>query len=188
MVNYEFIDFNRGFENWKLVRLATLQDGSCLFHAIVSAYSINYLKCSLQGNPITHEQIVLKLRKELAVKLPLHYNNLNNGATNEFSKSVPEFTLDNMQKTLDSKEYIGYGYIEYIGNLLNKDIYILEDIGADLYKFDNPKLIIKGNRPSIVLYYISEHYETVGILNENGSIDTHFSPNHSFIKFLRSGI
>ncbi len=96
-----------------------------------------------------------------------------------------------MQKELNSHSYIGYGYIEFIGNALGKDIYVLEAIRRDIYRQtdEDLELIIKGNRNAVVLYYMDNgHYELVGLRNPDGTFDTHFSPEHSFIRFLYSRV
>ncbi|MEO6066604.1 MAG: hypothetical protein ABIQ41_01330, partial [Gemmatimonadales bacterium] len=146
------------------------------------------------GKPTTRKQIVKMLRKELAAKLgakisddpdaPTHYDILNNGATKEFAQEVPEFSLRNMQNVLASDEWIGFGYLEFICNALNKDIYILEMARRDIYASYDLHLTIKGNRRSIVLYYIEGHYELVGLLLSDGSFGTHFDPDNKFIRFL----
>ncbi|MEM3062293.1 MAG: hypothetical protein QW303_01920 [Nitrososphaerota archaeon] len=187
------IKWNNGFERWDLVRFKTPADGNCLFHSICNSFYIPYRTGVLEGKNINRTELVRTLRSELARKLamklsdekdaPTYYSILNKGNTSLFSKEVPEFTLEHMQRELDSSNAIGYGYIEFIGNVLNKDIYILDGVRKDIYISDELPLTIKGNRNSIVLYYTNGHYELVGIRNSEG-FDTYFDPNHSFIKFL----
>jgi hypothetical protein len=88
-----------------------------------------------------------------------------------------------MQQLLASNQHIGYGYMEYISDQVNKDIYILDGQRQDVY-YNNELNLIKG-RKSIVLYYANQHYETVGLRNVRGAVETHFSPDHPFIQFLR---
>jgi len=191
---YAEINWNNGFEQWPLVRFSTPMDGSCLFHAISNSFFSPYHTEMLQGKHVSRNKMVEALRHELAQKLalkisdepdaPTHYDTLNGGNTSAFAEAVPEFRLEYMQSQLDSHTPIGYGYMEFIGNALNKDIYILEAVRRDIYNTDELRLTIKGDRNSIVLYYMNGHYELVGIQNSNGSFDTHFSPNHSLIRFL----
>lgn len=191
---YAEIHWNNGFEQWSLVRFSTPMDGSCLFHAISNSFFSPYHSEILHGKHVSRNKMVAALRKELSQKLaskistdpdaPSYYDILNGGNTSAFAEAVPEFNLDYMQKQLDSNTPIGYGYMEFIGNALNKDIYILEALRHDIYVTDELPLTIKGNRNSIVLYYMNGHYELLGIKNQNGSFDTHFTPNHSFIRFL----
>lgn len=187
-INWNFLS------SWKLVRIGTPMDGSCLFHAIINAYFEPYRSEILHGTPISRFDIIKRLRTELSIALsspidpnhphPTYYESLNFGNTKEFSQAVPEFSLSYMQNELNSNSPIGYGYMEFIGNILNKDIYILDSKRQDIYITDELPLTIKGTRKSIVIYYMSGHYELVGIENNDGSYSTHFSPNHSLIKTL----
>ncbi len=187
------------YSQWDLVRIETPLDGSCLFHAIANSFSPSYRVQKIDDVGMSRDQIIAKLRKELSETLaqPIskdkettHYELLNGGNTANFAEGVPEYALSYMQRQLDSTQPIGYGYMEFIGNVLNKDIYILEAIRHDVYVTDELPYTIQGNRCSIVLYYMNGHYELVGIRRQNehnGSeiaFDTHFAPNHSFIRFL----
>lgn len=203
---YQKINWKQGFENWNLVKIDTIGDGSCLFHAIANGFFVPYYTEVINECKISRKEIIKQMRKEFSEKLstPIssvpnvktHYEIINSGKTSEFpvSPDLPEYdySLANMKKQLDSNNNIGYGYIEYISNMLDKNIYILNESDNDLYPFGKDDLlnIYKKNRSSLVLYYTSSnnndnygHYELVGIMN-NGIIDTYFSPDHSFIKFL----
>jgi hypothetical protein len=191
---YAEIIWNDGFQNWPIVRFSTPMDGNCLFHAISNSFFTPYHDEILNGNHITRGKMISLLRKQLAEKLaepisnipdsPRYYDTLNGGNTSAFSQAVPEFELKYMQSQLDSNTPIGYGYMEFIGNSLNKDIYILEALRRDIYITDELPLTITGDRKSIVLYYLNGHYELVGIRNTDGTFTTHFSSEHSFIRFL----
>ncbi len=130
-------------EKRTLVRISTPADGSCLFHAIINACFEPYRSQKIGEETISSRELVLKLRKELAELLPekrnekeTWYSSLNNGNNEIFSQSVPEFSLANMQHELDSHQHIGYGYLELIGEVLNKDIYILNHRSKKLYISD----------------------------------------------------
>lgn len=182
------LSWKNGFERWNLVRIATPGDGHCLFHAIVNAFFPRY--CN--SKPEEKVKIVIAFRKELSEQLAIHYDRINKGITADFGKDVPEFSLSHMQKELNSNNSIGYGYIEFIGNTIEKDIYVLDGQNQDiygLYKSDHSLSPTNGNRDSIVLCYINEnHFELVGIKGKNGMIDTHFACSHSFIRFLHNRI
>lgn len=195
---YAEINWDNGFECWALVRFSTPMDGSCLFHAIANSFFPPYHEEILHNKHIKRATIISTLRKELSQNLalkisnepnaPTHYDILNGGNTAAFSEAVPEFKLSFMQGQLNSFTPIGYGYMEFIGNALNKDIYILEALRHDIYVTDELPFTIKGNRNSIILYYMNGHYELVGLQTEDGSFDTHFSYNHTLIKFLRNRV
>lgn len=192
---YMDIEWENGFENFPLVRFSTPADNNCLFHAILNAFFPPYHSEIINGKTATRTDMVLKLRKELSEKLSSnmkgnsYYSYLNGGNTAAFADAgIPEFSLSYMKHQLENPIPIGYGYMEFLGLIFDKDIYILEGIRHDIYITDELPLTIKGNRNSIVLYYHNGHYELVGLKKSDGSFSTHFSPNHSFIKFLNKRV
>lgn len=192
------IKWKNQFEKWNLVRFSTPKDGSCLFHAISNGFFSPYHKQKLNGEPMTRNKMVaafrLELSKKLAIKIsnasdsPTYYDILNNGNTSSFAEIVPEFKLSYMQQQLASNCFIGYGYMEFIGNAINKDIYILDGSRNDIYVTDELKLTIRGDRRSLILYYANSHYELVGIQNSDGTFDTDLPSKHDLIKFLYSRV
>lgn len=190
--------WGNGYEHWNLVRFATPMDGSCLFHAIANSFFEPYHSQKINGKEVPRIKLIQTFRKELSQKLSdkdpnsptgkTFYEELCNGSTSTFAKEVPEFSIKIMQANLDSKVYIGYGYMEFIGNAIGKDIYILDATRFDIYVTDELRFMIKGNRPSIVLFYTNNHYELVGVKNNDGKIDTYFNSTHSFIMFLKSRV
>ena len=176
------------------VRINTPGDGSCLFHALMNAYSLNYRKAT----DSERKKQTAELRKRLADTLTEKYNDkltyydyMNNGAMKEFSKADSSYSLNDMYKALNSKEFIGYGFLHLISLIMNKDIYILNGEKMDIYATDELPLVVTGDRDSIVLYYENSHYETIGLafsVSGNRSVDTHFSADHPFIVGLRNRI
>lgn len=185
---YEPIKFERknGFEAFKLKRFHVPPDGHCLFHSLLFAFYVPYKEESLHGKSLSKLQIVINLRHELADRLDTVYESLSGGNICKFAEAVPEFKMDVMINELRSNHYIGYGYIEYISNLINKDIYIINGNTCDIYISDELPYLIKG-RTSIVLYYKDVHYEPIGLWQE-GKYYCHFKACHPFIKFLRAKI
>ena len=196
---YADIKWGNGFEKWPLVRFETRGDGSCLFHAIANSFFKPYHTEILYDKKVSRNKMISSFRKELSERLsdkisddptsPTHYEVVNRGYTAQWASEakVEEYTLSYMQNQLNSSSYIGYGYIEFIGNALNKDIYILEALRRDIYRQSDEdlELTIKGNRNSIILYYMDNgHYELVGVKNDDGTFGTHFSPDHTLIQFL----
>jgi len=192
----ERIEWKNGYEKWKIVKINTIGDGNCLFHAIVNSFFEPYRQEKIEDTNITKKEIVKLLRKELSQKLSqkiegkniTYYEKINGGNTYKFSETISDFKQENMKKILDSNNQIGYGYIEYIGDVLNKDIYILEGKRQDIYKTDEYIYSIKNDREAIVLYYNNGHYELIGLINDNNDIETYFNYNHSFIKFLNEKV
>lgn len=179
------------YNEFNIVRFDTIGDGSCLFHAIINGFFKPYHTEEINGVKMTKGEIIRTLRKELANALPMYYDKLNNGTTAQFANYIPEYKLEYMQKELDSFIPLGYGYLEFIGNILNKDIYILDSKTQYPYITDELSLSITGQRESIIIYYNNNgsnvgHYELVGIRNSDDTIDTHFHHLHPFVKFLHS--
>lgn len=194
---YADIKWGHGFEQWPLVRFSTQADGSCLFHAIVNSFWPEYWEEKINDKSVSRSLIIETLRRELSEKLaarvsdaadsPTYYETLNRGYTATMAREVKEYSLEHMQRELNSHAYIGYGYIEFIGRVLRKDIYILEAVRRDVYQQveDELELTLTGDRDSIVLYYTDNgHYELVGVANPDGTFSTYFGPDHSLIRFL----
>jgi hypothetical protein len=191
---YTPFQWGKGFENWDTVRIATLGDGSCLFHGVINGFWTPYHTGILYGQPVSRKAIVKSLRNEMAAKLaqpvnpldpnsPILYNILANGRMAEFAKEVPELTIENMQKILASDEPIGFGYLEYLSNIVDKDIVVLEYAKQDVYVTGDDTLF--RNRNTVVILSLGDHYELVGLLNQDRTVTTYFEPSHPFILFLR---
>lgn len=201
---YEDLNWSGEFTFPGMVRIRTIADGSCYFHAIANAYYPPYQTGILNDKAISKTQIVRSLRSDLALRLaqpvdplnpisPLNYDLLGRGQLKTFAlgmlnngiydRNIPIYTLENMQRELRSGEAIDNVYHEFISNQLNKDIYILDGENQDVqFTGDDYDLLYKG-RPSIVLYYFPEHYELVGIKEEK-SIQTYFDPDSEFIQAI----
>ena len=181
-------------KDWKVVRFQTTADGSCLFHAIANALYKAYHTEKLGNSNISRKDFVHQLRKHLSEQLakPIsgdksHYSYLAGGKLEEFAKEIPEFEINHMISQLNSKSPIGYGYIEFISDIIGRDLYILDFSRKDIYVTDELRYSITGERNAIVLLYHSGpvgHYELVGIRKPDGSFDTHFKPTHTLIQKL----
>ena len=115
-----------------------------------------------------------------------YYDTLSRGQLREFSTFYPSYILKNLQVELLSDRPVDSVYHEYVSNLLNKDIYILDHEKKDVYILPDPEIYYKG-RNSIVLLWSNNHYDLVG-LNTDKGIKTYFSPNSDFIRYIRSRI
>lgn len=193
---YENLDWDEPFGYPDLVRIRTEPDGSCFFNAIAKSYFKPYITGKIDGKPFNRKDFIKKLRKDLSIKLgtrtdpsnprsPTHYEVLSRGQLQEFSKSVPVYTLENMQKELDSNRSVDNVYNEFISDQLDKDIYILDMVKRDVYITGYDDEILYKNRPSIVLLYLPGHYELVGLDND-GVVKTLFNPDHDLIRTIRA--
>ena len=186
-----------------LVRIRTITDGSCFFHAVSKAFFEPYITGTLNGLSLDRKEFVKKLRTDLSKKLgqkinpenpnsPRYYDILSRGELEEMSKDVPAFRLENLQNLLDSNRPVDNVFNEFVSNQLDKDIYILDGNKKDVYITGRDEDILYKDRPSIVILYIPGHYELIGVKDDNdnddGVITTLFSPDHSLIKAIKNRI
>ncbi|HLX54829.1 MAG TPA: hypothetical protein VKR58_12850, partial [Aquella sp.] len=138
------------------------------------------------------KEVASTMRKELSLLLGsknqqgiLWYDTLSRGKLSEYSKGMPAFTLVNLQKLLNSNEYVDNRFNEFVSNVFNKDIYIINYSTQDLYITGKDDDILYKNRDSIVLiWYRENHYDLLGII-ENNKLRTLFDTNHPFITLLK---
>ncbi len=164
-----------------LVKIDTIGDGSCFFHAIISAFFKPYIE-----NTIDRIKFIKQFRKDLSETLYSQYRKLGNGSFLELSRSVDEYSLQSLKEMLDSNLPVDNRFHQFISDVINKDIYILYSITNNVYKSaDDLKLLYK-NRDSIVILYTPGHYELIGRLNNiTKEITTVFNYNDSFIKNIQ---
>jgi hypothetical protein len=185
---YHRLDFDKnGFENFNLVGLRTLGDGSCYFHGVLNAYFIPYREaCIHMRGQMAHalrRELANKLRENSNIEGKSNYDVLAKGELSVLGKECEEFSLETLENKLNSNEWVGNEYHELISEHLNKDIYILDFKNRDIYMTgDDSSLIYKG-RESIILLYLHNHYETVALISTDTI--THFLPNHPLIEFLK---
>lgn len=186
-------------QDWNCYSVNTIGDGSCLFHAIYNGVAEEYR--SNNQNSRYLKNMIVKLRRELSVKLtPDIYNNLLGGnlarLSQEFQSDVDDFSREGMAAALDSHRFIGHGFIEYIGDMLGLDIYILNADTQDVYLDHESRFCIKG-RPSVVLlvyppHSVSRfstdetggHYELIA-REVDGVAYSRWLPDHPLIVMLR---
>lgn len=190
--------------NWKdwplfpnMVRIRTIPDGSCFFHAIVNAYFLPYRTGLLDGKATSKREIVGGFRRDLAKMLgmpidskdsegPTHYDTLSHGKLEEFSKGHPEYTLKHMQKQLESNSPVDNVYVEFISNQLDLDIYLIDLNKQEVYITGDDDDLYFKNRNSVVIGYLPGHYELIGLYNNTTKeISTYFKPSHPFIVYIR---
>ena len=187
------------FNYRNMVRIHAIMDGSCFFHALVGAFFKPYREGHINGTPINKKEFVKKFRMDLAKKLgskvdPLapdskkYYDVISRGELEEYSKEVPHYSLESMQKELMSSHPVDTVYLEFISDILDKDIYLLYLPDKDVYMIpDQFDLLYKG-RDSIVLLGMPGHYDLVGLQASDGTIKTFFTPDNQFIRSIRERI
>lgn len=148
-------------------------DGSCFFHSVC--------KCVYKDYDKHPTEFVRRLREELADGLPARYSQIYGGKLAQFADNFfEEYTCENMQRVLrDGREWIGYGYLEYICDSLNIDLFIVDGKTGALYPTDELVYCVKG-RETVVLLYTSGHYQP--ILHKECGL---FEADHDIPCFLR---
>jgi hypothetical protein len=191
------------FGQFNLVAIETLGHGSCFFHAIANAYFIPYRTQILNGRPINRRKFIEEFRIDLAKRLsqpvdesnpdsPIYYDVLSRGNLRQFDDEVSaktkKYTLKGMQEHLVKNRYVDNVYLEFVSEVLNKDIYLLDYDTKNVYIFGDDSDILYKGRDSIVLLikHQIQHYELVGLQNRNQSITTLFAPDHSFITAIKN--
>jgi len=160
----------------------TIGDGSCLLHSII------YSSCKKYRNMSESEKIeyVKNLRKHLSVLFNegKNYSYLSRGEISEISNFLPAMKKENMKLYMNSNKWLNIFFLEYISNLLNLDIFIINQNRQELYQTGDKEIYIKG-RDSVVINYIDNlHFESAG-LESNGKIITLFHRDSPVIKKLK---
>src|SRR5947209_4094056 len=119
---YELLNWDN-FSYPNMVRIKTIGDGSCFFHAIAKSYFIPYKLGILDGEPLDKLDFVRKLRRDLAMELakPInakgqrHYDIISRGKLPESAKKEDGefYTLSYMQEELGSNRPIDNRYNEF---------------------------------------------------------------------------
>lgn len=198
---YQALDWNpsnASFHYEGLVRIGTIGDGSCYFHAIAKSFFTPYKLCKLNGTVLNRSEFIRKLRKDLANKLSepvdptnqqglIYYDLLSRGKLLELSAELPQLSIKNMKKLLDSSLSVDNRFNEFVSNILNKDIYLLDFLKKDVYVTGDDADILYKGRDSIILLTMPGHYELIGLTTDQG-IQTLFPPNHPIIRKIRDRI
>lgn len=194
---FEKLQWDGWLKGFNLIRTRVPMDGSCMFHAIAKAYFKPYIVGkNSEGGVFDRMEFIKNLRKDLSKKLALkvnpedpksktYYQSLANGELENIAKSLPQYSLENMQKELDSNTPISNYFNEFISDQLNIDIYILDAKKKDVYMMASDLKLLYKNRQSVVILYMPGHYELIGLMQDQSYIETYFPPSHPFILKIR---
>lgn len=161
-----------------LHRIGTIGDGSCFFHSLLRAFNIEYIK----GKTRKRQKLIAELRASLAVILPSKYAALAAGELKELGTQLREYSLPAIKKHLKTpSESTNEILIEYVSDMLDKDIYIVNYTTGDVYPTAAGSWH-KGRNSVVILYLeTASHYELVG--TPEGYL---FKPTHPLIQLLHS--
>jgi len=194
---YEKLGWEGAFKDFNLIRIRTEMDGSCFFHSLAKAYFKPYIVGKIGDKVFNRKEFVHNLRKDLSKTLGLkiepensnsktYYQTLANGELEKISKELTEYSLENMQKELESfSTPISNIYNEFISNQLELDIYILDLVKKDVYMTGTEDHLLYKNRKSVVVLYMPGHYELIGLIHKNKNVETLFSPDSALILQIR---
>ena len=170
-----------------LIRIPVLADGSCFFHTLCRSYHAAYLDMTNEDRG----RFVRDLRHDLAIHLGQHrsddktwYQSLSRGALSSFAEVVPEYSLEAMQNELRYGGAVDNVYNEYVSDILDKDLHLVDALIGDVYVTGDDDDILYKNRPSIVILVWPGHYELLGVHEPTRRAVTLFEPTHPFIELL----
>jgi hypothetical protein len=173
---------------YKLHSIPTIGDGSCFLHAVIGAISPCY-KFSSHGEKI---RLVRQMRKELSLLIDeknrdgkTYYEILSRGQLKNLSEHLDEVKLENMKKFLDSNSWFSHLYVEFISEVFEIDIYIVDYNTKRLYNLGDDELFYK-DRNSIIIGYDGCHFETLSVLCSKGKKRTYFSGRSPVILKLKN--
>lgn len=179
-----------------MIKIPSRGDGSCFFHSVLNAVFVEYREITSLPTQEERErkirELVFEFRSGLAERLEQKdkdgktvYSRLSRGSLEEFSKTNPKYTLENLLNELRSTSDVDYVYFELVSDSVNIDIYVIDENSKKPYKIGDNELLIK-NRPSIVLLFSGNHYDLVGVRTSSGEFQTIFDPKHPFIQKLKT--
>jgi precorrin-6B methylase 2 len=177
-----------------VVRIAVIGDGSCFFHGYLDAYYPPYQNTKTIDGRI---KIVTEVRENLA-KILTNKDREDKTKTNYESSEV--YDLRNVKKFKNEhNQYVDYSLEGFKEMLKNTSIFVGDEVYSYVAKNMGPNVIImRGtnkdvyyhtrthikDRNYVVLIGTINHYELLGIDNEDGKIQTFFDSDDPFIVSL----
>jgi len=172
-------------------RINTLGDGSCFLHAVLRSIWTPYKELDISEKYKT----VTELRHELADIIDtkkdtdglVYYQKLSRGKLEEISKCIDHTKLEEMKRFLRSNEYFTHLYLEFISEVFNIDIYIIDYKTMKLYNNGDDELLYK-DRDSIILGYNEheQHFESLEVEVRPGKFKTFFEYDSNIIKEIKT--
>lgn len=197
---YEKIKFNTGDSNYELVRIDTIGDGSCFYHAVLYCISPEYRNSQHD----VRVKMVKNLRRSLAIRLfQLDRNNMDfdgsylyyyetdsnmanfeqafyniavvaNGESSQFAsanEATPTFSPQSLYYSISNPEvYADDSHRIPIANLFEIDIVIMSSL-RDGFKMTTNNFVGQRYRPIIILNEVDRtHFEAVGLRDKKTGI------------------
>lgn len=186
------------FLDQHLIKIRTSgHENSCYFHSILSGCSQYYKTC----NESQRNAYARRFRDRLADELLREdedgktvYSKLGRGYYEEYSKCVSnlpgelDYSLEGMLKLLRGKNMIDHSVQELVSNIIDIDIYLLNEDTRECYPIaEGDENILYKNRESIIIGYsqMRNHYSIFGLLSKDGKPITVFDCEHFLIQNIR---
>jgi hypothetical protein len=171
------------YNEYPVMRLGTIGDGSCLLHALLQGYNPNY-----QTTPNKRTPYARRLRTALAEFITLQdpesagtsfYESAGGGAV------AAVVSLTQIQTLLRGNDYLGDETYALLGLCLGVNIYVVRATGTELHKYTSYIHPLR-RQWTVVINGTTDHYETVGLRTPEG-IQTAFVPEDPFLRALDAG-
>lgn len=180
MDTYEYINIS-WYKSEKVVRIGAIGDGSCFFHGILNGYydvyqnnpnytyRLNFVKLLRRDIAYTLElkdpNHPTKIRWETAINgqfLALYQQQMMGVNFKDVFDYPIDFSLDGLQKLINSSSHVGNEVYQYVSDILDIDIYVMRLTNVDLFVHQNTSHE-GSDRKVVVISGNGSHYETIGI-------------------------
>jgi len=180
------------FKNFKLVKIATIQDNSRFLHAFIQAFDRGYLSMVMNDKKELIKNLRLELSNKILEKIDssniIYYDYLFNGKIKQLARSNNNYEKTIYINNLKNDYNFVNEYNELISEIFSKDIYLIDLDNNELFVDKTvAKLTIK-ERDSVVIGFSDGEYYTLGLIEPDKNIITHFSAYNSFITSIRETI
>lgn len=182
-----------------MYRLSNPGSGSCLFYSVIQGI---YAPLT-QGyddsltSVVDQQKFIMNLRRKMARELENRvdlmveesetwYDHLSGGTLEEQSRTVKEYSIENLKQLLVSgrtPDLESEILIEFMSKLFEVDIYILEEDSGDIVYLDDSYY---EGRTSVILYHTTNHYELLVRKESDGSYVMNFKSGDNLIEDLKT--
>jgi hypothetical protein len=167
---FDSIESIGSFCDFNIYRIGTIGDGSCLLHSIMT-HEKEYRKLSEKMK----SKYIKKLRKKLyKIYDEKSWENTGNGSLKLYSNIDKSYTYKKIKKRINSLQWMGDEYIDFISNYININIFIIIIENNHIIKLNNFNINYNPLFDSIIILYLNNHYES--ILIENTFVLKHNHP------------
>jgi len=169
---FNFDKYQPQMLNWRLFSetlhtIVPISESNSMLHCLATAFDDVYLLGKSDNIGLDKKESIRNYRQYLSQLLQQVndgisiYEQLFNGQAVELSEENPNLSLSNMVGLLQSDDPITLDYLEFIANIIECDIYVLNFETGSLLNNSPIK-----NRRSVILLYIDHSYHLVYVRRE----------------------